>query len=170
MIKSLLGDYGPMLTLIIENLEKLGIKNLTLCDHICYRVTSESRYQELKDQLQSIAFLAGEAQVSGRMIAIFALEEPIKFGPFKIEAIELPAPKLDSSYQEGWEHAEFVVPDMDEFINQYPHISFNHKAMNRTLNPELALKLTDQFQVKFHPLPILEVVKKEAELGITVIN
>lgn len=38
--------------------------------------------------------------------------------------------------------------------------------MNRDINPELALQIDEHYQIKFHPLHILEVIEKERKLGL----
>ncbi len=170
IVKDLLGDYTQMLDIILTRMESLNNEETLLCDHICYRVETTERYSELKRELLDISELVAEAMVSGRPISIFKLNSPIIYKNLSIACIELPAPKSGSSYTEGWEHAEFVIKDLDAFISNNQELNFNTKAMGRSINPELGLKINDLYQVKFHPLHILDVIKKEEELGITSVN
>ena len=169
MIK-ILGDYSQMLDIILDGIKKLNIDTPLVCDHICYRVETNQRYEEIKNNLRAYSSLAGETLVSGRLISIFKLNAPIKYKDLSISCIELPAPKEGSKYLEGWEHAEFVIPKLNNFITNNENVSFNTKAMNRELNPELGYKINEEYQVKFHPLHILDVIKKENELGILSVN
>lgn len=166
MIKKILGDYGPMLDTIFAKLNDLKVDGITLCDHICYRVETIEKYEEIKGELSSFSKLIGETLVSKRLISIFKLDEPIVYKNYTITCIELPAPKENSFYSEGWEHAEFVIENLNEFIIKHDHLGFNKKAMGRDINPELGLKINESFQVKFHPLHIEEVIAIESKLGI----
>lgn len=137
------------------------------CDHLCYRVATQERYTELKERLQAVGSLESEALIYGRPICTFKLHSPYMYGSQFIPALELPAPKDGSPYPEGWEHAEFATGDpLADFIARYPHLPFNTKAMSKPHNPEVSLKIDGGYTIKFHPEPLLEVVRKEKRLGI----
>lgn len=169
-LKSLLGSWDEMMTVITKQLANFGISETDICDHLCYRVETQERYEELKKELLNFGELAAETMVSGRMISIIDLKKPIIWESFEIKCIELPAPKQGSFYSEGFEHAEFVITELDDFIEKHKELPFNTKAMGREINPELGLKINDKYQVKFHPLHILEVIKKEKDLNIEEVN
>jgi len=107
-----------------------------------------------------------ETIVNTRLISIFKLYSPILYKNFEIKCIELPAPKKNNTYKEGWEHAEFVILNLKKFIKINHETIFNHKAMGQDINPELALQVDKHYQIKFHPLHILDVIEKERELGL----
>lgn len=137
------------------------------CDHICYRVETLERYELLKIELAQIAMLAAETPVNGRPICIFTLHEPLVFEDQLIPCVELPAPKAASVYAEGWEHAEYVTGmPLDEFRSRHPDVSFDLRAANKKINPEIALKVGDRYQAKFHTASILEVIELETRLGL----
>ena len=160
----MLTNYKPLLDLVSVKLSSIiDLKSIT-CDHICYRVETEQRYQEIKKRLNETCRLATESLVSGRLISIFELPTPIVYKEFSIDCIELPAPKENSFYKEGYEHVEFVIKDLTQFIKMNQQLEFNHKAMDRPLNPELGFRLNENYQVKFHPLHILEVIELEKDL------
>lgn len=169
-MKKVLGDYSAMLDSVLDAIQILNFKSPLICDHICYRVETNEKYEEIKNNLLAYSSLVGETLVSKRLISIFKLNSPIKYNNLTISCVELPAPKHGSKYTEGWEHAEFVIPELTDFIDNNPLVSFNHKAMSRELNPELGYKINNNYQVKFHPLHILDVIKKENELGITNVD
>jgi predicted metalloenzyme YecM len=163
-------DWKKTFDTILNKLEELNIQGLEICDHICYRVETIERYDEMKNFFEQDGVIAAETMVSGRMISIIQLNNPLKYRGFEIQCIELPAPKEGRHFNEGWEHAEFVVKDLDKFISDHNGLDFNKKSMNRDINPELGLPLGEGLQVKFHPLHILDVIAKEKELGIEEVN
>jgi uncharacterized protein len=162
-VVELLGDYKPMLDFVLEEMKKLQFQEELLCDHICFRVETEADYDKYKKIIGSFSTCVTETLVSGRNISIFKLQDPIQYKNLSIDCLELPAPKKGSFYQKGLEHAEFVLKDLNQFIEENKDTPFSFKAMNREINPELALKLGRGFQVKFHPLHILDVIKIEKE-------
>jgi len=130
-------------------------------DHICYRVGSMERYEELKKLLSLEHTLLHEALVSNRPIAAFKLKKPILFEGCEIPLLELPAPKPGSNYEEGFEHAEAVIGDsFEDFSAKYPHIEFDWKGAKKAHNPELRIKL-GAVAIKFHHLSLEEVIKSE---------
>lgn len=138
---------------------------------MCYRVETDERYNELRRELLRATRLVkpvGEpAMVSGRPIATFKFVEPVEAEGWKISYLELPAPKEGSPYEEGLEHAEFVVlgGDLDGFQAAHPHLEpfFKTSGMNKTVNPELGLKEFGM-SVKFHELALGKVVRIEQNL------
>ena len=85
--EALLRDYSILPTDIVQ------------CDTICYRVETNERYAELKEQLGHVALLLNEVEINGRLIASFALSEPLEAGSQHfISYIELPQPKAGSDY------------------------------------------------------------------------
>ena len=78
-------------------------------DHICYRTTSLDNYQSAKNLISTIAILLIESEVNGRNIATYRLNEAIIISSKNsIWIIEIPAPKKNSHYDEGFEHLEIV--------------------------------------------------------------
>ena len=169
MATNLLGDIDHHVGVIMNEIHHLGIDrdDLTALDHLCYRVETLERYEEMKRSLGEIALMIAETPVQGRDIAIFELHERLHTRGWKIPYIELPQPKEGSPYSEGLEHAEFVVlGSLERFQQKYDRLPFDTKAMDRIINPELGLK-TDRAAMKFHNLQIGEVVRIEAALRET---
>jgi predicted metalloenzyme YecM len=150
-IKNILGPPESFLQEIFKNLEADAANvSKSILDHICYRVETYDRYLFLKNQLLAIGTLLTESEIGGRPIASFKLFEPIVFEGRNIGVIELPAPKTGSFYPEGYEHAEFVIDvDFETFIKNHPHIKFDKRAINKTINPEIIIKY-GELSVKFH--------------------
>jgi len=128
-------------------------------DHLCYRVETEKRYLELKEKLSKHGKLLTEKPIGGRPIATFKLEEPFVFQDQKIYLVELPAPKKGRFYAEGWEHFEMVITtDFENFMQQYPHLDFDTRAMTKKVNPEVRLTFSSG-SVKFHHYPLDYVIE-----------
>ena len=170
MIKNILGDYDDLLKNAEKSISYLKTDSPLTCDHICFRVETNERYVEVKNRLSTIAQLMGETIVAGRPISIFRLNNHIKYNKFHINCIELPAPKQGSHYIEGWEHAEFIVPDINKFIEDNHSVKFNTKSITRNINPEVSIRINEKHQIKFHPLHILDVLKIEEKMGVTQVN
>ena len=171
-MKELLGDYETFVAEISDGLRRCGIgrDEIAMMDHICYRVETIERYDQMKARLAKSAFLLGESMVSGRLIATFECEEPLKVDGWTIPYIELPQPKSGSDYSEGLEHVEFVLFDTFEtFLEKYSTHNFDLKAMHRGINPEIALSL-GRYSVKFHLLGLLTVVYLEHKLGVEKVS
>lgn len=168
----MINNYKELIDCALNFLEssKIKLSSPLVCDHICYRVTSNEQYLELKSQFERSDIFIHEASVRGRAISIFKFKSPIIYKGLQINCLELPAPKKDNKYKEGYEHLEFVITDLNSLLNNYPNLEWDTSGMHRELNPELALQISDSFQVKFHPLDILEVVAIERELGLKEIK
>ncbi len=128
-------------------------------DHLCYRVSMDDEYQNMKKLLLQQGVLLGETPVGGRPISTFQLNEPLVIDGFSIPMIELPAPKIGSPYSTGFEHAEVLIQKSFESIQkQYPHLQF-HSSKRKILNPELSLSTrTGKLKLHHHPLHrVLEI-------------
>ncbi|MEL6142598.1 MAG: VOC family protein [Bacteroidota bacterium] len=129
-------------------------------DHICYRVASMERYFELKTALLSQNELLTESIINGRPIATFRLQEAIKYREQNIELLELPSPKPGSDYPEGYEHIEFVIgEDPAKWIGQFPALDWDKKGLQKAINSDVRLKLSNGYSVKFHEHPLDYVIE-----------
>jgi predicted metalloenzyme YecM len=152
----------------LERLEKsLTEKGIDLCsyfvDHLCYRVSTQERYDELKTQLSEENILLHEAIISSRPIASFKMKDPFIYKNLEIPLLELPAPKPGSNYEEGFEHAEAVISkSFEEFEKQFPDIDFDWKGAKKDHNPELRIKLGD-ISIKLHHQSLEDVIKEELD-------
>lgn len=165
-METLIGNYKSFISNINQGLEKSGIdrSELAMIDHLCYRVETEERYQDLFNQIGKKAVMIGEVEVSGRPIATFEFDQPLEAEGWRVPYLELPAPKEGSKYAEGLEHCEIVViGDLEKFATRHNNLYFDRKGMNKVINPELSLK-TDCMSVKFHEQPLGAVVRIEQRL------
>jgi tRNA pseudouridine55 synthase len=160
-------DYTAFLDTIFADIKDVGIDvSGYVCDHIGVRCASFADYERLKSDFTKVGTLAGEAEVVGRPISIFKLNQPIVYKGYVIPALELPAPKEGDSYQNGPEHVEFVITEsFDEFMAKYPNVEFETYRLERSVNPELKLYLPNKTSVKFHKKPVLEVLEIQQRMG-----
>ncbi|MEX1112713.1 MAG: VOC family protein [Candidatus Andersenbacteria bacterium] len=171
-LKEIIGDYDSFLDEILALIAEEGFKteDLAQLDHVCYRTVSYSNYEQKKKELKTVALLLGETVVNNRPIATFRLIEPIIHNRWRIDAIELPAPKPGSKYLEGLEHVEFVIfDDMQKFVAKYSHKQFDLRSVKRGINPELGFDL-GKYSVKFHLLNLPTVIYLEEKIGIKEVS
>ena len=126
-----------------------------------------------------------ENMIGGRPISTIHLKQPILINTsndcnFTIPAFELPCPKPGRFYESGWEHCEFAVKNkynaLHDFVEDYRNkIQFDYRAYQKNVNNDVSLEVNyfekDQKktgQVKFHLLPLDEVVKKQLAEGTAV--
>jgi predicted metalloenzyme YecM len=167
-LQAVIGDYPTFLTAIIDRVEAEGfdLADFVQIDHMCYRTTSRDNYEHKKQEFGSIGQLLGETMVNDRPIATFRLNEPVRHGKWRIDALELPAPKAGADHHEGLEHIEFVLyDDIPTFLAKYRGHAFKMLAADRGINPKIGLQLGD-YSVKFHLLNLPTVVYLENKLGM----
>lgn len=171
-LQAIVGDYDLFLKQIVQEIVDAGfdLSDFSQMDHICYRVSSIEDYKTKKSELLQVGRLLGENQVNGRPISTFRLNEPVRFENWRIDAVELPAPKPGVETKAGLEHVELVLfDDKDDFLKKYANKQFDLKAADRGVNPEIGFKLPT-YTVKFHLLSLPTVVYLEDKLGMTDIR
>ena len=130
-------------------------------DHLCYRVDSLPRYSEMKKCFSEIGEELAESQVNGRPIATYRLHESVVWKDWRIDLLELPAPKPGKTSPEGFEHVE-VVADLpfDELEKIFSSARVDASGLNKSFNQELEIQL-ENCAVKFHHLSLESVVRLE---------
>ena len=159
-VEELLGNPNEFLKKIFDSLkkDKVDVSKLEL-DHICYRVETLGRYNELRESLLELGSLLTESQIGGRAISSFKLNKPLIYKDRKIWCVELPSPKKGSFYAEGYEHVEFVIDlDFNKFEDLHSNVEFDKRAISKEINPDIIIKY-DGFQVKFHHNTLEYVIK-----------
>lgn len=144
--------------------ERIYLKHDWEIDHLCYRVESQERYEELKNEFSKFSELLIESLVNGRNIATYRLQEPIPLLGFDVELVELPAPKPGKLVQEGFEHFEIVAPsdNFDELSKEFANYKQDKGGLAKALNPELEICL-EEFNFKFHPISLAQVIEIEKD-------
>lgn len=162
-ITEILGNPDGFLRTIFSHLasDQIDVSNSEL-DHICYRVETEARYEELKNILEtSYATLLSEAIIWDRFISTYRLNDPIRYINRTISILELPAPKPTKFYTEWYEHVEFVIDkSFDEFISEHPDLEFDTHSQWKMINPEISRNYQEG-SVKFHHTSLEQVIKME---------
>lgn len=82
-------------------------------DHICIRLDTPVKVDALKKELEDKGEIISSVDVNGREISMIQLHTPLKIGKWSVSAIELPYPKENHNYSNGWEHVEFVLPEAE---------------------------------------------------------
>lgn len=167
----MLPDHVPFLDRLFARLEaRSGALDHLFLDHICYRVETTGRYEELRDALKAENRLLIESIIGGRRISTFALATPLPYRHRLIPLLELPEPKPGSFYAEGWEHIELVTDrPLAAFADHLPHLlaptatEFDRKGMTKSRNADLRVKLGNGMNVKFHEKSLAEVIAEETE-------
>jgi predicted metalloenzyme YecM len=127
-------------------------------DHVCYRVGTQERYEELCMELGTKATLLGEHLIGGRPIATWLMHLPWTVEGRSIDVLELPAPKAGSPYPEGYEHAEFVIGEEPlHFAHRYPQLEWDLSGAGKPVNPDVRLRI-GRFSVKFHRKALEDVI------------
>ncbi len=170
--QEIIGDYKTFLDDILARIKSEGfdMADFSQIDHMCYRVSTVEAYQQKKIDCEAIGILLTETMINNRPISTFRFKQPIVHKGWRIDALELPAPKEGSDYTEGLEHIELVLyDDIPTFLKKYEGKPFELRAADRGINPEIGLKL-GELTVKFHLLSLTTVTYLEHKLGITTVN
>lgn len=161
-------------------LEELGIleecQNLEI-DHICVRLKNNADVNHLKQEATKFGLIISSVPVNGREISIIQLNEPLQLGQWQTAGVELPYPKPNHNYVDGWEHVEFVLagaentmdgvqeafqekfnPDFELLKSTYSYSEDEpHADGDQLANPTIGIKVNG-VGIKFHAKTIQEVV------------
>lgn len=150
-------------TKLLTQLADAGFSDeFTEIDHVCYRVPSLEIYEFWKKQLGSCASLLSEAFINGRPIATYKLDKAIRISPdFSINVLELPAPRADAIYSEGFEHLEVLTKSpLEDLLSRYGHYSFKTHNLSAKINRDISLRF-DAGLVKFHEKSLENIIALE---------
>jgi uncharacterized protein len=171
-LQDVVGDYQTFIHGLLGQVTTAGfdLSDFLQMDHLCYRTISQENYDQKKQELAAFGTLVRETSVNERLIATYRLRHPIIVDGWRVDALELPAPKPGSAHAEGLEHVEFVLFDSFElFRKKYADKTFNLASAERGINPEISYQL-DGCAVKFHLLSLLTAVFLEDKLNITEVK
>lgn len=162
---------------LLASLDELGIREkcekLEL-DHFCVRLSNITEIDQLKLELANIAKNISTVDVNGRPISIFQLDTPLQVGLWSVKGLEVPNPKQNNTYADGWEHVEFVLPasknTMSEIRNSFEQLlpNLNNDKYrysenepqtddNEIPNPTISIRVNN-IGIKFHANSIQKVV------------
>lgn len=178
---SLLSQTEVFTDKLINALDELRIRDICKdfeIDHICVRLKDTADVKSLKQDLELFGEIISVVNVNGREIMIIQLNQPIGLGDWQTYGIELPNPKPNHNYKDGWEHVEFVLSNIENtmdgvreaFTEKFPHLDLEqlkevysysedepHADGDQLPNPTIGLKVNG-VGLKFHANPIQKVV------------
>ena len=170
--------FAARLEAILNDLQMFGVCKALQMDHICVRTSSVEQTEHIHNSLELVGSTISTAEVGGRLIHIIQLTEPVQVGHWETNAVELPYPKQNRPYTDGWEHVEFVLPGTENtmtdvrgvfdslfphlvqsrFVEQYQRKDDEPKASGDQLpNPTIGIKAAG-IGIKFHARSIQAVV------------
>jgi predicted metalloenzyme YecM len=179
MLTEQLSPFESRLTDALEVLGSRAVCETLSIDHACVRFRDPHDVDALRIELRSLGTEISSVIVNGRIISIFELQVPILLGSWKVFGIEVPYPKPDHRYVDGWEHVEFVLTNtantmgavrdsctthiiphiaLEKFKQSYEYEEDEPSAPDDQIpNPTIGLKVNG-IGIKFHARPIQEVV------------
>ncbi|CAH0533180.1 Protein YecM [Vibrio stylophorae] len=106
-----LTDSLPTFATRLQALSRLlGLPLATMQpDHIALRVNDNALAQSLLTHWQDCSDVLSDQIINGRPIYVLAMREPVTFGPWSTDVVELPFVGGKTYPEEGWEHVEFVI-------------------------------------------------------------
>jgi len=146
-----------------EQINEVGIDISTYdLDHIAYQASSSDDYNKHKIEFSKIGKEVSEKIIGNRRVAIFKLNNPIKYKKYLIPVLELIEQKENQECNSQFQHAEFIV-DMpfENYISKYPRINWDKSSMNRSEFSHLKLNFKNGLTLKFLKQPILEILQKK---------
>lgn len=175
-----IADFSDKIVHYLEELNILDKVELLQADHLGLRFENVEQIENIKSELLKEGKIISSAVVNGREILIFEMTKPIEFDKWQVECIELPYPKPNQEYMDGWEHVEFVIPSdantMEEFREDFKdYFSENYDLISREdysesvpqaesdqlPNPSIVLRKDKNITIKFHPRSIKRVVSEK---------
>lgn len=151
-LKEIIGDYELFIEKVFSGLHESSIhqEELVELNHIGFRVKTESDYVQILDLLSEATTTHSKAVIRGREITLLRLNQPIEYGRFIIQYLEVLAPSSYSTYENGLEHAEFVIRDtFDTFIKKHNDVDFDLERIMDAENPEVGI-MVEGITIKFH--------------------
>ena len=120
-------------------------------DHVGYQCSSDADYDKCKESFLNLGELIDENIVGDRRVGLFKLNKPIDYRNYRINAIEVIAPKKGQVCPSALEHAEFVLDEkFNEFMARYPSTKWDTSAVDHPMFPMVKLRLGEHIQAKFH--------------------
>jgi len=134
-------------------------------DHICYRTSSTSNYQDTKNIFANMGALLGETLVNGRPIATYRLYSPFQYQNHEIWLVEVPHPKREGTI-ESFEHMEIICDCPFETVERmYPQAKWDKGGIHKPYNPELEIVLGER-NLKFHHQSLSSVMRLEQNQNV----
>lgn len=137
-------------------------------DHLAFRTTKSRQYERLKRFLATKGQLMSEAYVSGRPIAIFHLDKPIRYQSWLIRDIEVISPKQGTSYPRGWDHIEILAQmPLERMLAKFKR---KEQVISSVVVDKSPGEVDFRFakgRVKVHYLPLTSLIHIEKQESLT---
>ena len=163
-IKSIIGDWEEFLSRIFEDLKaaKIEVNEFEL-DHIAYRAITNESFEAHCKMLDCVCKRLNRNTIRNRYVDVYEFNTPLIYKGRTTRYIELLAPADGDEFSEGLEHAEFIVNGykLREILDMYPNFEWNTNSLNRKIGPDIGIKLTNGYGVKFKTQSFAEVVRLE---------
>lgn len=165
----------------LAELKTVGLDLFDLeIDHIALRYKDPQSVDKIRDEILAISEWHDVTNVNGRPIYIIKLLEPLTVLGKQVWCIELPYPKSNHSYSDGWEHIEVVlggkatnIAELEsDLSSKFPEFikenldGINYDAdepsvddSNQLPNPSISIEKYKGLAVKIHAKSIEEVIK-----------
>ncbi|MEZ8142208.1 hypothetical protein A1OK_02380 [Enterovibrio norvegicus FF-454] len=166
-------------------LEMLGIDLASYeADHIALRVNEVDLALQLHQAWLAYGDEISVNTINGRPIVVIKVHDSVSFGQWKTHCVELPYPSEKTYPEEGWEHAEWVIPSdavtpealLDDVFCLFPELKARWETLSemgvkvklsspsgegeRLANPTVAFK-ANGVCVKLHPVSLEQVIESE---------
>lgn len=174
-LKQVTTQIEPFLDRLLDLLEKenIPVSNMTI-DHVCRRVETIDEYRTICAELkqQWAKEIGKPATIGGREITTRKLPTSVLYKHENlsiqqtIQILELPAPKPNTTYKNGLQHAEFVVPEwLEHLIESTPKTIRDLSGFGKTRNRDIALnRKNGSIEAKFHEKALEDVITEEQNI------
>ncbi len=153
-------------------------------DHIALRVNDTEQAKQLHQAWLAYGDEISNNMINGRPIVVVKTREALTFGDWKTHCVELPYPGDKAYPEEGWEHAEWVIPSLattpeallEDVFALFPTLisewdTLEEKGVKvklsapsgegeRLANPTVAFK-GKGVCIKLHPVTLEQVIESE---------
>eukprot|EP00290_Baffinella_frigidus_P056991 CAMPEP_0180374566 /NCGR_PEP_ID=MMETSP0989-20121125/22080_1 /TAXON_ID=697907 /ORGANISM="non described non described, Strain CCMP2293" /LENGTH=208 /DNA_ID=CAMNT_0022371983 /DNA_START=172 /DNA_END=800 /DNA_ORIENTATION=+ len=185
-----LGSPGALLEGVFALLDRLEIDASTFeADHVCFRCADASEYHRVVALCENVGVRLVEGMIGGRPISKSSADAHFDLPsqgasqvPRALDQVPRgPRAQAWPQDESGWEHVELVVgggaggagiprdtaEPLRDLMRKHPSADWDARALDKHLNPDVSLALPGGGgSVKFHALPLDEVVRIEIAEGL----
>ncbi|MGF1705905.1 VOC family protein [Enterovibrio baiacu] len=153
-------------------------------DHIALRVNDAEQAKQLHQAWLAHGDEISNNMINGRPIVVVKTREALTVGGWKTHCVELPYPGDKAYPEEGWEHAEWVIPSLattpeallEDVFALFPTLKSEWDTLEekgvkvklsspsgegeRLANPTVAFKAKGVC-IKLHPVTLEQVIESE---------
>lgn len=140
-----------------------GIQTLVLPDHLCYKCANHGEFLGMRELLEEQGVYLYESWISGRLIAIIKLREPIKTSFGTISFIELQDTKEGSQVTSGFTHIECYPngASYEAILSLLSEKGVQIVSDPTPHHPIHEVALSDSFVFRLEHEPVIEKIKRE---------